>query len=237
MLYSAFLLGFLGSFHCIGMCGPIALSLPLSQKSNVARWLGHYTYQIGKILAYISLGVLMGIFGRGISFFGFQNWYAILLGITMLWIGASMLSKKFNILLYLEQKMAFFKGDIARFFSTSSYFSLFSIGFLNGLLPCGLVYMAILAAAAMPNINDAALYMLLFGLGVMPSLVMLSIFGHWASAQWRMRFQKAYPIVAISLGLFLILRGVYFIQLEKGMIGGKDRQEIPMCGNHGISLE
>jgi uncharacterized protein len=232
MLYSAFLLGFLGSFHCVGMCGPIALSLPLSQRSNTARWLGHFTYQAGKILAYICLGIVMGIFGKGMSFFGFQNWYAILLGAMMLWIGASTFSKKFNILIYLEQKMSFFKGNIARFFSSSGYMSLLSIGFLNGLLPCGLVYMAILAAAAMPAIEDAALYMLLFGLGVMPSLIMLSIFGHWASAQWRLRFQKAYPIVAISLGLFLIVRGVYFLQMENGTLGGHSQQEVPMCVGH-----
>ncbi len=229
MLYSAFILGFLGSFHCVGMCGPIALSLPLSQKSNAARWLGHFTYQFGKITAYVVLGLIFGFFGKGISLLGVQEWFSILMGASVFLLGLAMLAKQKNLLFYAEQKMSFLKINLNRFFQKHTFRSLFSIGFFNGLLPCGLVYLAIVGAIATGSIWLSMTYMLLFGLGVMPSLVLLSIFGHLATLQWRGVLQKIYPYASIFLGVFLILRGVYFINLNQNNLVKKESISIPMC--------
>lgn len=232
LLYTAFILGFLGSFHCVGMCGPIALSLPLSTRSNTARWLGHFTYQFGKILAYVFLGLIIGTVGKGISLLGIQNWYTILLGITLLIIGLGSISKRFNVLFWLEQKMAFFKGNLGGFFAKSTFSTLFTIGFLNGLLPCGLVYVAILGASALGDIGSSMLYMFLFGLGVAPALIMLSVFGHFATVKWRSIFKNIYPYVSILLGIMLLARGIYFMQPSHNSPLDNTNISVPMCGDH-----
>ncbi|MFZ4545443.1 MAG: sulfite exporter TauE/SafE family protein [Saprospiraceae bacterium] len=229
MLYSAFLLGFLGSFHCVGMCGPIALSLPLSPKSNFARWLGHFTYQFGKISAYVLLGILIGTLGKGISLLGFQKSYNLLLGVLLLLIGIGSLTGKYNILSYLEQRMVFFKGKMGKFIQRFSYTSLYSIGFLNGLLPCGLVYIAILGASSFGTFSDSVLYMFFFGLGVMPSLVALSVFGHVASFSWRNKLRKIYPLTSVVLGVFLIIRSIYIDRHLPYSPFDNVHHEIPMC--------
>ena len=232
MLYSAFILGFLGSFHCVGMCGPIALSLPLSKNSNVARWIGHFIYQSGKISAYVILGAIIGMMGEGITLLGVQKGYNIFLGLLMLALGLGSLSGKYNFLFYLEQKMGMMKGRMGSFFHQYSNYALFSIGFLNGLLPCGLVYMAILGASSFGEWGSAVLYMFFFGLGVMPALVALSVFGHFSSIPIRKHLRKIYPLSAMVLGIFLIFRSVYIGKQLPVSPFESSNKEIPLCSGH-----
>src|SRR5690349_15121201 len=86
MIYytSAFLLGLLGSFHCAGMCGPIALALPLDQSSRMKIVAGRMMYNGGRILTYMMLGVIAGLIGHGIAYAGFQKTLSISAGLLML---------------------------------------------------------------------------------------------------------------------------------------------------------
>ena len=83
-LFSAFLVGFLGSFHCVGMCGPIALALPLEKKSNWSFFSGRLLYNGGRVLTYSVLGLLVGIIGHTIAMAGFQKVLSIATGILIL---------------------------------------------------------------------------------------------------------------------------------------------------------
>lgn len=235
MIYSAFIIGFLGSFHCIGMCGPIALSLPLSPHSHVARWVGHFIYQSGKISAYVVLGMMIGAMGEGITLLGMQKSYNMLLGLFLFLLGVGSLSGKFNLLFYLEQKMGYLKNRMGNFIHRNTNTALFSIGFLNGLLPCGLVYIAILGASSFGNLVNSVLYMFFFGLGVMPALVFVSVFGHFAGITLRNRLKKIYPLTSLALGIFLIFRSVYVEKHLPFSPFALQNHEIPLCsGNAGL---
>lgn len=81
---SALLLGIMGSFHCAGMCGPIALALPLRGKNSLEKVAGGLLYNIGRTLMYGVMGGFFGLIGEGFSMIGFQKWVSLLMGILMI---------------------------------------------------------------------------------------------------------------------------------------------------------
>ena len=139
LLYTAFLLGLMGSFHCVGMCGPIALSLPLRGKTFPEKFLGGFLYNSGRALMYGLMGTIFGLIGQGFQLLGFQRWVSLVMGgILVLSVLIPMAFKNINFKYY-----NFFIGNvrkgIQRLFKMRSYAGLFFIGTLNSLLPCGLV--------------------------------------------------------------------------------------------------
>jgi len=207
-IITAFLMGLLGSFHCIGMCGPIALSLPL-QNTQSQKILGALNYNSGRIVTYSVFGLFFGIIGKTFVLFGYQQWLSILLGAAIL------------VFMFLPSKFSSFKNknfildffskvrqSIALLFQQKNYKSLFFIGLLNGLLPCGLVYMAAAFAVAAGNILNSILFMAFFGLGTLPMMWTIAFFGNYISAGIRQKIRKAYPFVTAALACLLILRGM-----------------------------
>ena len=93
-------------------------------------------------------------------------------------------------------------------FSIRSYTSLFFIGMLNGLLPCGLVYMAIAGAIGCGEVLTGTLYMILFGLGTIPMLLGITLAGNMMSFTIRKRINKLIPILVVIVGILFILRGL-----------------------------
>src|SRR5690606_26957427 len=87
MLWTAFLLGFLGSFHCVGMCGPIALAV---SGHKASRYVYHKVlYNLGRSVTYALLGLIVGSLGFSLSLAGAQQWFSIAMGVLILVIALS----------------------------------------------------------------------------------------------------------------------------------------------------
>ena len=203
------IIGLLGSFHCMGMCGPIALSLPLKEKSWETRIISGVLYNLGRVLTYVFLGLIFGLLGLGIHIWGIQQWVSIGVGTMM------MLSVAFPILFHgskltggIDGIFSGFKKYFGRFFGFRTYLSIWTIGFLNGLLPCGLVYIALAGALVSTSPINGALYMMIFGLGTLPALLALSLLGNVISMAFRRRMQKLIPFMIILIGILFVLRGM-----------------------------
>ena len=209
-LFSAFLVGFLGSFHCVGMCGPIALALPLEKKSNWSFFSGRLLYNGGRVLTYSVLGLLVGIIGHTIAMAGFQKVLSIATGILILIIAMlPFLIKRVNYLnLFLVRYTSKIKGLFKVLFGLRSRKTLFLIGVVNGLLPCGFVYPALAGAATTGTMAEGMSYMLLFGLGTVPMMLTLTMAGNIFSLRTRMIIQKISPFIAVSVAILLIARGL-----------------------------
>lgn len=207
-LFSAFIVGFLGSFHCAGMCGPIALALQVSKEGSSAV-IGRLIYNAGRILTYSLLGLIVGIIGHRIAMAGFQKSLSIASGVLIIVIAAvSIFSPR---IIYLNvaatkytQKI---KSIFRNLFGKKSKTTLFLIGSVNALLPCGFVYLALAAAIATGNYIHSMLYMMLFGLGTLPMMFGISYAGNFFGLRFRRVFSKINPYVAIVLAAFLIYRG------------------------------
>ena len=205
---SALMLGAVGSFHCIGMCGPIALSLPLRGNNLSQKITGALLYNIGRAIMYGLMGAFFGLIGQGFSMVGFQRWISIIMGSLMiLSIFLPSIFQKFNIL-NSDPITGRLRKAIGRLFTVKSYGGLFLIGLLNALLPCGLVYMAIAAAIATGNTILGAFFMVTFGLATLPTMMMMSFIGNAISIPVRNKINRIIPYIVVVIGIVFILRGL-----------------------------
>ena len=202
-------IGFLGSFHCIGMCGPIALALPLKEQSMGTRIFSALLYNSGRIFTYFLLGLIFGSLGTGLELWGFQRWISIVLGIIMiLSVTFPYLFRAVNLESRIDKGLSAFKQLFANFFGYRSFGSAFIIGMLNGFLPCGLVYLAIAGAIVSASPLNGGFYMLLFGIGTIPALFAVTLIGNIFGMKFRNTMKKIIPVFIIIIGLLFILRGL-----------------------------
>ena len=210
MLFSAIVFGLLGSFHCIGMCGPIAFMLPVDRANNVKRITQIFVYHLGRIFTYGLLGLLFGFLGKGFYLFGFQQYVSIIIGVIMILM--IVLPKKtihkFSITKPIYKLLSGVKNRLGKELKKKRIDTFFTIGFLNGFLPCGLVYMAIFASIATANVLQGSLYMMLFGLGTIPLMTTAIYLGKFLNATIKQRIQKAIPVFVVVIGLLFIIRGL-----------------------------
>lgn len=207
-LISALSLGFLGSFHCLGMCGPIALSLPVVDGDARHFYLGRLMYQLGRVTMYMLLGVIAGLIGISFQLKGLQSDLSIFSGIliilVVLFLNDKLLSKVNGRLV----KMSFrIKSVIGNYIKKKSFTAMYVVGLVNGILPCGFVYLAMAGAISYGGITNAALYMLLFGLGTLPLMYIVAVSQNIFSPKIKLSINKLSPFIAIALALFLIHRG------------------------------
>ena len=209
-LLAALTLGLIGSFHCIGMCGPIAIALPLTHSNWISKILGASIYNIGRALTYGLMGVFFGLLGKGFKLAGLQQWVSIVMGAIMI------ISVLFPVILrnraqldgLINKLVNRLKKSFGNLFKNHSYNSLFLIGLLNGFLPCGLVYMAIAGAVATGEVLNGAMYMVIFGLGTLPVMLSVSLIGNLISTRFRNRIRKFIPVFIVIIGILFILRGM-----------------------------
>lgn len=206
-----FLMGLIGSLHCIGMCGPLVMALPISGQSNFQKWVSILLYHFGKISSYTVLGILLGLFGSSLPLFGVQENLSIVIGSIML------LYVLYVFLIKSKWKIPFFKSNMlytiiikkmGALFKSKSRGSFYLIGFLNGLLPCGMVYLALTSALATQSVVQGGMIMAFFGLGTMPALIMVAIGGQYMGRTVRTKLQSLLPVFIFSMGILLILRGL-----------------------------
>ena len=210
MLWTAFILGLAGSFHCIGMCGPIAFVIPVDKSNKAKAAFQTFLYHFGRLLTYSLIGLLFGLIGKGLYLAGFQQRLSILMGVVMILIilMPSSVSNKFKIAQPFYRAIGLVKQKMGLYLSKKSSKSIFFIGFFNGFLPCGLVYMAVLGAISTGNYSEGVLYMLLFGIGTVPMMTGALLLGNFVTLKFRNRIQKAIPVFVIVIGILFILRGL-----------------------------
>ncbi|KOY85987.1 hypothetical protein AD998_07370 [bacterium 336/3] len=199
MMWLAFLTGLFGSMHCVGMCGAIALTLPSRT------FFGNLLYNVGRIFSYTLIGFLFGSFGKGLNLIGVQQYISIGLGIAIIVAVFIPYLFKFSV---LDKSFTKFKQLFTPFFKRKNYFSLLMIGILNGFLPCGLIYLAIIGSVVMAEPLEGALYMFLFGVGTLPMMLSLTIYKNLLTAEWRRKIFKMMPMFAVMVGVLLIFRGL-----------------------------
>ncbi|AWW32387.1 sulfite exporter TauE/SafE family protein [Echinicola strongylocentroti] len=219
MIWTALILGFLGSFHCLGMCGPIALAVSAADSKSF--WWRKLWYNLGRTLTYGALGLLIGFVGQGFQLVGLQQWVSILLGGVIIIFA----------LLYKRSERALASGGmyglVAKVKSSLGYWlkkggttAFFMTGLVNGFLPCGMVYIALLASLALSNPWQGAMYMVAFGLGTLPLLFLLMVGSDVFSPMWRQRLFKMMPYFAVLIGVLFIFRGlglgIHFLSPELG---------------------
>jgi uncharacterized protein len=202
----AFILGFLGSLHCAAMCGPLMLALPVPAGGPLRFVAGRIVYQLGRILTYCLLGVVAGLAGKSLLLAGFQRWISIALGIAVL--AGFLLSKKIAVAAPVVRLVTWLKNAMGTQLRQRSFVSLAILGLLNGLLPCGLVYVAMAGAAAHGGVAVGAGYMAAFGLGTLPMMSAISLSGKLFPAPVRLKLRSAIPVGVCLLAALLILRGL-----------------------------
>ena len=219
-IWTGFIVGLLGSFHCIGMCGPIAISLPISNGSRLKIIFSRVLYNVGRIITYSLLGALFGLFGNRLILFGLQQYLSIALGVIILiyFFTPRNIKTKISSLTLIQQAYSILNSqflallDSSRsrsiLFSNRSNISLFVIGLLNGLLPCGFVYVGIAGSISTGSWLIGMLYMTLFGLGTFPIMFAASLFGKIINVKVRQKINKLIPAFTLILALLFILRGM-----------------------------
>jgi len=209
-ILAGLIIGFVGSFHCIGMCGPIALALPISNSENFKFFAGRILYNLGRILSYALMGVLFGFIGEKLVISGFQQTLSVSLGIIILIIVfiPQRFRNKILAINFIQKIITPLKTSIGSLFKQKGYSSFLSIGFLNGFLPCGFVYVGLTGAISTGNAFNGMLFMIFFGLGTFPAMFAVSIFGKFIKLDIRRRLSKLTPAFAIFLALLFIVRGL-----------------------------
>jgi sulfite exporter TauE/SafE len=227
MIYSAFLVGLLGSVHCLGMCGPIALALPVKNGSPWQKVWGRLVYNSGRIFTYSLIGFFIGWLGWGLAFSVSQQNLSIGMGALLLLVlfTPARFTRQLNPLSPIARFTSGIKQRFSTLFRQRSNQALLLMGLLNGLLPCGLVYVALAGAVAMGSGGGGMAYMALFGLGTLPAMLATSLAGQWLSLSRRAILSKAAPIFTFVLACLLIVRG-----LNLGIPGWSPRFESASSG-------
>ena len=204
--WTAFLLGLVGSLHCAGMCGPLALALPATGNSTPAYLLGRVAYNAGRIITYCLLGIVFGLAGWTLLLAGLQRWVSIALGVALL-LGL-FASRRLALARPVTSVVNQLKASMSVLLRRRSLAGLAVLGLLNGLLPCGLVYVACAGAAATGGILAGAQYMAAFGVGTVPMMLAISLSGNMVPTSLRLKLVKTIPVCVFLLASLLILRGM-----------------------------
>jgi uncharacterized protein len=205
-LWTALLLGMAGSLHCAGMCGPLVIALPAPGGRGVPLVLGRVLYNLGRVITYCLLGVVFGLVGRSLALAGLQRWVSLGLGLAI--VAGLLFSRSHRWKARLARPVDRLKHALGYWLRQRSFSALLVFGLLNGLLPCGLVYVACAGAVATGGVVSAIEYMLVFGAGTVPMMLGLGLAGHCLHASLRLKFQKLVPLCLIALAALLILRGL-----------------------------
>lgn len=230
MLWTAFLLGFLGSFHCLGMCGPIALAISAQDKNRYLK--NKLIYNLGRTVTYSVLGGSIGLLGFSLALAGIQQWISIAMGALIIVMAffykrsERMVAQSglFGVVGRLRQLLGKYlkRGGTSAFFAT---------GLLNGFLPCGMVYLALIASLAMQSPIYGAAYMFFFGIGTIPMLLSVMVTQNMLGASVRNKLTKTLPYFAMFIGILFIVRGMGLgiHYLSPHLSNAEQRTEMIIC--------
>ena len=205
-LWTALVLGLVGSLHCAGMCGPLALALPRTGGSVPTFLAGRAAYNLGRVITYCLMGVVFGLAGQTLMLAGVQRWLSITLGVLLLvgLFGSRKLALWRPATLLVER----LKVGMGAVLRRRSLGALGILGLLNGLLPCGLVYVAVAGAMTTGGLVAGAQYMVAFGVGTVPMMLAIGLSGELVPFSWRLKLGKVIPVSVFLVASLLILRGL-----------------------------
>jgi sulfite exporter TauE/SafE len=209
LLIPAFFMGLAGSLHCVGMCGPIALALPLQGRASWEKLTGGLLYNAGRITTYASVGLVAGWVGGGLKLFGWQQRISLMLGITiLLFMIVPAIIPVNRLQVHINARMGRIRQTLARVLFKGTPTAMFATGLLNGLLPCGLVFMALAGSTISGSPIQGAAFMAVFGIGTAPIMLGTVWMGSLLHRQMRLKLQKIYPALLIMMSILLIIRGL-----------------------------
>ncbi|PJE39978.1 MAG: hypothetical protein CUR32_10790 [Flavobacterium sp.] len=210
MLYTAIIFGLISSLHCIGMCGPIAMMLPVDHKNPSKKALQVLIYHLGRLTSYGILGLAFGLLGRGFYMAGIQQQLSIAVGVGMIVLAVvpEKILANYNFSKPVYRLITRIKSSLGAQFKRKTPDAFFTIGLFNGLLPCGLVYAALFGAIAMQNVTLGIAYMILYGLGTIPMMSAVVYVSSLLSMPFRNQLQRVVPIVTVVIGVLFVLRGM-----------------------------
>ena len=200
----------MGSFHCVGMCGPIAFMLPVDRHNPTKKLLQVFLYHVGRLTSYGILGLIFGFLGKGLYVFGLQQKLSIIIGVLMITIILipHKTFSQYNLSKPIYSVLSTIKNRLGKELKKKTPDTFLTIGLLNGLLPCGLVYMALFGSMATANPWTGALYMALFGVGTIPLMTAAVYFSSLLKGGTKKTVQRLIPIIVVIIGLLFILRGL-----------------------------
>lgn len=205
--YLAFFMGLFGSIHCAVMCGPLLIAIQGNQKISWQQTFSKLIYQFGRILTYGILGLLLGLIGNIAAVQGWQQFFSLFTGVILILIGVTQLFAKNSSTLAQFQTRAI--QPLAKMMGLWLYRpgGAFVAGVLNGLLPCGMVYMALVSAMNADGVGAGFQFMVLFGLGTLPLMLIFSLTSQWTKTKFKLRFSTLIPILYLLMGIWFVLRG------------------------------
>jgi len=201
----AFMIGLLGSIHCVGMCGPLAFSVPSLQTGWAFLVFNKLSYQAGRIISYCLLGILFGLLGRQIWLAGIQQGVSILSGVL---IFAAALSRLFKFSTGNSKTLLIKPFNQAFNYALKHKAKHLIIGIINGFLPCGFVYLALAGALNTGSVSTAVSYMFWYGLGTVPLMFIAGMSVGFTTAMFRKKINRVVPYFMLCLGVWFILRGL-----------------------------
>ncbi len=208
-LFTGFILGLTSNLHCIGMCGPIAMAIPVNRKNNLTILSGSLQYNFGRILTYFILGLIVGSIGLTIHTIGVLQWLSIAAGIGLiLFAWRKYFRRLFNGQVPGLKIQSFLNKGLGKILKSKSPFRLFLLGNLNGLLPCGMVFAALLNAILTGNFIQSGLAMVAFGIGTLPAMIAVTFIANKIKGTTRQKMAKAVPYLLTLVGVLIVLRGM-----------------------------
>lgn len=210
MIYlTALILGLTSNLHCIGMCGPLVMAIPIKRRTNFSLITGILQYNVGRIFTYFLLGILIGTIGLSIQTFNILQWISILSGIFLiLFAWRKFFPTKLNTAFKISVVYLFITRSIGTILASESPLKLSLLGMLNGMLPCGMVYLGMLNAILTGDLFQSGLAMAIFGLGTLPSMIFAAYSAAKLTPAFRSKLNRFVPVILTFVGTLIIIRGL-----------------------------
>jgi uncharacterized protein len=227
MIWTAIILGFAGSFHCLGMCSPLAMAVT---NRSQAILLNKIFYNFGRVLTYSLLGGLIASIGLMAPMIKYQNLLSVFLGIGLVAIGIRGVSTARTPVISngLAKLNIFLKKVFARFLKHKSYSSTFFLGSLNGFLPCGLSFLALTYCVTLSGPLDGFYFMALFGVGTLPVMLGFTFIFQWALNTFHLNSRRLTTTMLIVSGVLLIAR-VFIAHISESEFFAGSATDIIIC--------
>ena len=228
-LFLGVTIGFLGSWHCVGMCGPLAMALPYRTTKPLPRLALSTLYTLGRTTTYIGVGMILATTGEFFSMAGLQRVLSVSVGLILIAIVLlPAINKKLEQAVYQTRLGRSVQKRIAKLYRNQNVATFYWVGLLNGLLPCGLVYMAAFAALGSARLAYGLSIMLGFGLGTWPLMTALAIF---PIREWLSRVQglKLSNVLMFVAGTLMIIRATTIELPDVPILGVFNPSHLTIC--------
>ena len=228
MVLTALIMGLTGSLHCVGMCSPLAMAVG---NMNSRAFLNRVIYNTGRIVTYGLLGLSIAGVGLAFPISKFQNLVSIFLGIVLLLAGTGLL--KVNIPIFtraIGTLTSTLKILFTRFLNRKNLGSVFLLGTLNGILPCGLVWIALTYSLTLQSALERFSFMMLFGVGTLPVMLGFTSIITQLLKRFNFNFQRISSAMLILSGVLLIVR-VFIIHLPHQHSLQQEVVDIVLCNS------